>query len=369
MRKAKRIISTYAADTSGAVSALYELGGLSVIHDASGCGSTYTTHDEPRWYDMPSMVAITALTEIDAVMGNDRKIVGDILSAMELHRPRFVSITSTPVPYIMGTDLDAVAKEVERQSGVPSWYCPSNGMHPYTETVSSGLISYLSRFVPKRKRNPRFSVNLVGVTPLDFISQKRVDAIVAYLEDSGIPVCSVLAMGCGIEGVARSSEASLDLVVSSSGLPVARFMEAEYGIPWIVGLPYGKRASEILGTALKTGMPVPVVPASGKKTIAVIGEGVQNSSILSNCPDFAHLSITPVGKVAEGDIEMEGEEEIASCLKEVDYVIADPLYRPIVPETARFIPFPHFAFSGRLAKDDGVEPVGEGLDHILEEIK
>ena len=51
MRIVKRVLSTYSADNFGFCSALYELGGLVVMHDASGCNSTYNTHDEPRWYD------------------------------------------------------------------------------------------------------------------------------------------------------------------------------------------------------------------------------------------------------------------------------------------------------------------------------
>ena len=43
------ILSTYSADTFGVCSALFELGGMIVMHDPSGCNSTYTTHDEPRW--------------------------------------------------------------------------------------------------------------------------------------------------------------------------------------------------------------------------------------------------------------------------------------------------------------------------------
>ena len=34
-----KVISIYAADTSGVCSALYELGGMTVVHDASGCNS------------------------------------------------------------------------------------------------------------------------------------------------------------------------------------------------------------------------------------------------------------------------------------------------------------------------------------------
>ena len=44
-------IPVYTGDVSGFASALYELGGMLVIHDHLGCNSTYNTHDEVRWYD------------------------------------------------------------------------------------------------------------------------------------------------------------------------------------------------------------------------------------------------------------------------------------------------------------------------------
>ena len=87
-----RIISCYTADTSGVCSALYELGGMVVVHDASGCNSTYATHDEPRWYDMDSMIYISGLTEIDAVMGNDDKFIDDVCESAQRLKPKFIAI-------------------------------------------------------------------------------------------------------------------------------------------------------------------------------------------------------------------------------------------------------------------------------------
>ena len=86
MRQSYRIIPIYTADVSGVCSALYELGGMTVMHDPSGCNSTYNTHDEIRWYDQDSLIFISGLTEIDAIMGNDRKFIDDIEhAARELH--------------------------------------------------------------------------------------------------------------------------------------------------------------------------------------------------------------------------------------------------------------------------------------------
>lgn len=56
MRQSYRMIPVYTADVSGVCSALYELGGMTVMHDPSGCNSTYNTHDEIRWYDQDSLI-------------------------------------------------------------------------------------------------------------------------------------------------------------------------------------------------------------------------------------------------------------------------------------------------------------------------
>ena len=89
MRQSYRIIPIYTSDVSGVCSALYELGGMVVMHDPSGCNSTYNTHDEIRWYDQDSLIFISGLTEIDAVMGNDEKFLSDIKEAAREFHPNF----------------------------------------------------------------------------------------------------------------------------------------------------------------------------------------------------------------------------------------------------------------------------------------
>lgn len=61
------------------------------------------------------------------------------------------------------------------------------------------------------------------------------------------------------------------------------------------------------------------------------------------CP----LEITE-GLLRERDQAIRGEESIEERLKTAKIIIADPLYRPICPETARFYELPHIAFSGRI---------------------
>ena len=43
-----------------------------------------------------------------------------------------------------------------------------------------------------------------------------------------------------------------------------------------------------------------------------------------------------------------GEEDVESAVRHSKVVIADPLYQPICPADAQFVPLPHEAFSGRV---------------------
>ena len=113
MRQAYTILPVYTGDVSGVCSALFELGGMVVIHDPSGCNSTYHPHDEVRWYDQDSLVFISGLTDVDAIMGDDEKLVRDVVEAVRQTRPRFVALVNSPIPYQVGCDFAGIARLVE----------------------------------------------------------------------------------------------------------------------------------------------------------------------------------------------------------------------------------------------------------------
>jgi nitrogenase molybdenum-iron protein alpha/beta subunit len=129
----------YAADVSGVCSALYELGGLIVMHDASGCNSTFATHDEPRWYDIDSMIYISGLTEYDAVLGGDEKYIDDVLEIAQERHPKFICVFGSPVALVMGTDFRGIAHIIEKRTGIPTFSFETSGMYTYLQGGAPGL--------------------------------------------------------------------------------------------------------------------------------------------------------------------------------------------------------------------------------------
>lgn len=341
MKQTSRIISTYSADTFGVCSALFELGGMVVMHDASGCNSTYTTHDEPRWFDMDSMVYISALTEMEAIMGDDEKLISDIVSAAEELKPKFIAIVGTPIPTMVGFDFQAVANLIEDRTGIPTFGFSTTGMNTYVHGVSMALETLARYFVAdteEKTENP--SMNILGLTPLDFSVNGQAESIVRWAENQGYEVLSTWAMGSTLEDIARAGMAHRNLVVSAGGLKAAKLLEKRFGTPYIVGVPMdGKlEVSELAG-----------------EEIAIVGEGVYALSLAWALERVCGRGVRVIcttecdAKLLRAkDVMLRDEAEIEEALRSAKTIIADPLYRPICPRAAQFVSLPAEAFSGRI---------------------
>lgn len=363
MKQTAGFISTYSADVFGVCSALYELGGMTVMHDASGCNSTYNTHDEPRWYDMDSLVYISALTETEAIMGDDGKLIHDIADAASELSPRFIAVAGTPIPMMTGTDFPAIAAEIERKTGIPTFGFPTNGMNSYLSGIGMAFEALARRMVDRTERKTDgLSANIIGLTPLDFSVNGSADSIKNRLLDHGFQIISSWAMGSCLSEIGQAGRASVNLVVSGGGLRAAKELERMFHTPYVVGIPYGKHLSEELlsglETAARTGKSLVSYgdrPGAGTSEIAVIGESVASASLafaIGAATGKGVRVLCPLESAPElllpGDAAAPEEDDLAARLADFRAVIADPLYRPICPKGCRFIPLAHEAFSGRI---------------------
>ncbi len=377
MKQTARIISIHAADTSGVCSMLYELGGMVVVHDASGCNSTYSTHDEPRWYRQDSMIYISALTEADAILGNDEKLIGDVVSAARDLSPRFIVLCGAPVPLLAGTDFPAIAAEVESRTGIPAFGLHTSGMHSYLTGAAEALEAIVSRFcTDELPRTGAPSANIIGATPLDFSVNGTMESIVEWLNNAGFELVSCMAMGSTLDDIRRASAAHVNLVVSSCGIATAELLRQRFGTPWVAGVPIGKFFSNKLASALKTAMEtgecsLPCVArdasAPGKKLV-IPGETVFSGSLAAAiesdlgapcrvlCPLEAEDRL-----LASGDLRIFDEDAAAEAFAASSGVIADPMYAPVCPPDVPFHRLPHEAFSGRCYRKESLNLIDRPL--------
>ena len=369
MRQTYKIIPIYTADVSGVCSALYELGGMTVMHDPSGCNSTYNTHDEIRWYDQDSLIYISGLTEIDAIMGNDEKFLNDIMEAARELKPNFIALAGSPIPYMNGTDFPALAEVLEQELKLPAFSVPTNGMHDYVYGAGIALEQIAKRFVKlpeEEMKKQSHTVNLLGVTPLDFGAYSRAGYMKENLEKCGWKVLSTWAMGDNLETLSHAPEAEMNLVVSSVGLRTAKYLEKEYGMPYVVGTPVGTFTEEVV-KALETKERYPykivreknqqVESCDDNKKVTLIGESVTAESLAAAIEENYPVTVRVLCPLQETEDslfrtsrQVLGEEDMEEALKDSDIIVADPLYRPICQKDCEFYELPHLAFSGRIYK-------------------
>lgn len=441
--------STYTADVSGVCSALYELGGMTVIHDPSGCNSTYSTHDEPRWFDTDSLMFVSGLDEMTAVLGDDNVLIDDVTHAARDLKPRFVTLCSGSIPHIIAFDCKGVAHLLEKRTGVPMLPVATTGNRSYVAGVGAALTEWVKRFAdslespyrvgssgspdcsantlegaagpescagkklngaadPEACGNESFSVNLLGVTPLDFSINGNVDAMRKVFEDAGIPVNCCAAMGESFDSLRHIFRASVNVVVSSCGRRLARYMEQTAGIPYVEGTPIGaygaarlpelakeayekKRASleedshEALdgtsdslrmllkkkkgdseGICLWKGNPAHERWDVPDGQILIIGEEVFAQSLAAAInqltPDCRHgLQAFAVWPDVDHGFP---EDVLAELIRKSRYIIGDPLYRTIPHDSTQntFVDFPHEAYSGRIFRDRIPVFIGKNYD-------
>lgn len=385
MRQAYRVLPVYAGDVSGVCSALFELGGMVVIHDPSGCNSTYNTHDETRWYDQDSLILVSGLTDEDAILGDEERLVDDVVEAVRETGPRFVALVNSPVPYQLGCDFGAIAREVEARCGVPTFHVPTNGMHDYVSGAGRAFEALAHRMAfPSGERVAR-GVNILGMTPLDFAAPGVRGSLVAWLADAGLELISCWAMGDTLDDLSRAPLAEVSLVVSATGLRVARMLERRFGTPWVAGLPvagFEGALAHALTAALVDGRSrvayleatEPLTARQGAAVTALVGEPVAMGSVAAAARLGGRPSrvVCPLEGSAElvgpDDVLTRGEEEVERVLAGAPAVCGDPFYQEVCQPGTRFVRLPHLALSGRQWLGEVPDPIGWGLplDPVVE---
>ena len=377
----------FSPDYSGVCSALFALGGLIVIHDAAGCTGNYTGYDEPRWYGSDSMVYCSSLRELAAVLGDEGGTIEKIAAAAHDRSPKFIAVLGSPVPMVIGTDLQGIAKELENRTGIPSFGFPTTGLGYYDKGAGEAFVCLARRFARQPEEKLPKAINLLGATPLDFGVNGDIEHCRNFFQNAGFSVLSDYAMLSSLEDIQQSGRASANVVLSSSGLPVAKHFYRELGTPYVCGVPIGAKASGALlarlEQAMQTGTPHAAQPepnlteAPAEKDVLVVHDQiVANSLRLALQHGFGRKNVhiaTPFGFDAElaaaGDAQAKSELELTRLFNSgYNTIIADPLFAQILaPDNeAVFVPLPQVAVSSKLYWHNTPNLVGNAVDSLLQ---
>ncbi|MDR0525875.1 MAG: hypothetical protein LBG90_08420 [Spirochaetaceae bacterium] len=365
-----------APDYSGTASVFHDLSALTVIHDASGCTGTYTGYDEPRWFGSSSQVFCSGLRDMDAVMGDDEKLLAKISAALKDTDASCVAVIGSPVPMVIGFDFTGFATAVENRTGRPCLAFPTTGLAYYDAGQKTAYLRLAEKFLsifkkPERTEILSNRVNILGASVLDGFDDAKLDSLIALLEDAGLHAGAVWGMRSSLEELRETPKAGANWVVTAAALPLARYLRERFGTPFIAGLPLGEQERGRILSGLNAVCPgdeisafLAMPPARELSADAVprtllIGEGLFCASLRANLEqnDSSSVQIASFFPEAKAvftnrDTIFTSEADLASALQnpELEEVIGDPLFREFLPadSSVRFTAIPHRAVSGRL---------------------
>lgn len=349
MKGLLRVLSPFAPDQSGAVSVLYELGGLIVICDAGGCAGNVCGFDEPRWFAKKSAVFSAGLRDMDAILGRDQRLIDKLAQAARQIGGTFAAIVGTPVPAVIATDYAALRRMGEKQLGLPVLTIPADGTALYDEGEEAAFLQLFSRFAKDVLPVEPGRLGVLGATPLDLSCLDGEARLNAVLQQQGWKKICCYGMGCGLDAVRQASAARQNLVVSPAGLKAAAYLQKTFGTPYTVGCPI-----------LPEGLKQTLSTLHGKKVLIVHQQVLANEArqvIEDACPDASVTTATWFLKKQElaraGDVSLSQEGEFSDFVLQGDYdvVVGDPmLRRALRGYPGDYVDFVHFAVSGQLEK-------------------
>ena len=381
-------------DYSGVASVFHDLGALTILHDASGCTGTYTGYDEPRWFGSSSPTFCSGLREMDAIMGEDGKLLEKIKAALrDIHAP-CVSVVGSPVPMVIGFDFKGFASLVEHETGLPAFGFPADGLHYYDQGQRDAYLALAERLLEGGPQKIRRTVNILGASALDGFDGPALDALESMLAAKGFTRLAVWGERSSWEEIKNSAAAEANWVVTAAALPLARFFGERFGTPFAAGLPIGRGEEERIFSALNASReggagcarapePARQFPPAGAvksnpeqkpKTMPetmIIGEALFCSSLRAYLETGGASGPVSIGTffsqgrelLRSGDHLFANEDEARESLAapQLPRVLADPLIQDLLPGEAalRFTPLPHRAISGRLYNESLARFFGE----------
>lgn len=381
MKGLRKYLTPFAPDQSGAVSVLYELGGMLVICDAGGCTGNVCGFDEPRWFETRSAVFSAGLRDMDAILGRDDRLVAKLADAAEKLDVTFAAVIGTPVPAVIGTDYRALERMLAKKTELPVLTVNTDGMELYDRGEEKAYLVLFGRFAGENvdvepgniektqtaescdgKRNgknedvsvdieDRPRVGIIGMTPQDVSDLKAAEEIRKLYADQGLrAVC--YGMGDGLEEVKKASLTVKNVVVSPAALKAAQYLQKKFGTPYEIAYPL---APEL----------VPEMDYRGKKILIVQQQVIANAmrkEIEKRTGEKEEITtatwfmrkeeiLADLRVSAADDISLKEEDDFISLVGKdgYDVIFADPCMERMIPEfEGIFIPLTHFAVSGKL---------------------
>ena len=298
-------------------------------------------------------VVSSEIREANVVTGTAGQVWAAVETGIEVFRPDFMLLATAPCAAMIGSDLAEAADRVQAERRIPAAAVNLDGQKDYLFGVGMAMEAMGKLLLEKGDTRPG-TVNLLGCNTVDW-SEEMVQETGQWLASHGWQVLSRWGSRETTENLKNAGAAARNLVVNLSGLRLARYMEAELGIPYVVGAPFGADQCAQLLEELETGLSDPKEEQpEGEPEALVIGEQLAANAIRQGLEQrgFAHVRVCSFlemdkGLMSPGDKKLVSEDELEAelsnetlrvVLGDVDCRIGSPVKWAPLPNQGNLAP-------------------------------
>ncbi|KIR02259.1 hypothetical protein P261_01074 [Lachnospiraceae bacterium TWA4] len=333
---------------------------------AGGCASVFFDTGTP---DFPYHVKNSRLTDVQITMGCEEAIENGVIKDFKESNKSEVFLLGSVVPAFTGVNYEQICDNLTKK-GVSSIYLPSDGFAPGPVSTSKAMVTLAQRLLkPLPKEKGR--INVLGYNPAVIGRENKISHGIEHMEWRGF-IGTIWGKG-GLEEAKKASSAELNWVVSTEGLELAKYMEKEFAIPYISGIPAGMQSmiswrKEVNVQMNRDDEELPNIeiakPMSQQIPILIIGEPLLSISLekafhqtfgLLNTHRAAYAPFASLRRFYKEQLNEQTPEfftnieEFHQLLTSGGIVVADPIYKEYIDQMnldCQFLPVPDPSISG-----------------------
>lgn len=311
----------------------------------------------------------------DIITGTEKKVMQAFYDANDAMQPKFVLLCHAPSSSMIGSDLAGNAERITAESGVPAAYVNVDGAKDYLYGVSATLETMGKLLLSERETIPN-TVNILGANPIDW-TEDALKATEDWLTENGFTVLSRWGMKDTAENLRNAAAASVNLVVSAAGMRLARYMETQFGVPYVVGAPFGKDNAARLIAALRGEKENPAAAGDAEPEVLIVAEQLCADALRRALEAKGYKNIrcaslfeTDKALLRTGDLKLQSEDALKEELTRasVKLVFCDPDAEPLCTREVKWIKLPNPASHNVFEAIDARDFTGEKLDNWLAEV-
>lgn len=233
------------SDRMGIIWSLLAIQGAIVLE----YGPAGTTHYSMGLYGglglrFQNRIFTTHMIEDDVVMGDVTRLEDAIVELDKSYAPKVIFVVASSVTAVIGTDIKGVCRYMQNEVKAKLVAFEQGGFRGDYSIGLAETYKLLVRNLPKKSVAKEPGIyNIIGASMWRYHMESDIWEIKSLLGEAlGLSCNACLCCDTCVDELEDMGQAQVNIVLGNEGLAAAKYLEEEFGTPYVYAVPYGYSA-------------------------------------------------------------------------------------------------------------------------------